>query len=328
MVDMFNFKKNSLIILSIMIVLFFSLGAIHASDDFSSSSDAFISDSVMGDNDLLVNSSSVDSASSDDSIASSGGDGLMDDEVGDVFLRDNSNGEYDSYLVDIHDSNSDMYFSFISHLINDSVLNSSNKTFNLVVNKAQAHIIVSNYNTTYNSTENYTVQVLNTMTNRTIDSVVVCFKVHMASGYKEYNRTTDENGIARMDLSRLSLGTHDVQIFSRDSNVVFNTVSNDVVINKASTIVSAPSVSYKRGTNNYFRVTVRHQASNNLLAGLKITLKIYTGSSYSLYNVTTNANGVASFNTKNLAVGNHNVVISSANNDYQVTGNSSIQITN
>lgn len=45
------------------------------------------------------------------------------------------------------------------------------------------------------------------------------------------------------------------------------------------------------------------------------------------YNVSTNANGVASFNTKNLAVGNHNVVISSASNNYQLSATSTIKIT-
>ena len=219
-------------------------------------------------------------------------------------------------------------YSFTIRFPGTSGYYSSNKTFNLVVNKVQARVVVSSYNTTYNSTENYTVQLINNITNKVIDGVDICFKVYMTNSYKEYNRTTNANGIAQMDLSRMILGSHNVQIFSKDSNVVFSTVSNNAVVNRASTIISAPSVSYKKGTNNYFRVTVRHQSSNNIVAGLKITLKIYTGSSYSLYNVTTNANGVASFNTKNLAVGNHNVIISSASNNYHVTGTSSIQITN
>lgn len=58
-----------------------------------------------------------------------------------------------------------------------------------------------------------------------------------------------------------------------------------------------------------------------------MNLKIYTGANYKSYSVTTNDNGIASFNTKNLAVGDHKVVIESANSKYSVSGTSTITIT-
>lgn len=205
---------------------------------------------------------------------------------------------------------------------------SSTKTFYLTVYKAPARLEISSYNTTFNSSKIYTVKVINNITNRIIDGVTIGFKVYTGSNYKEYNVTTGTDGIARINLSKFSIGNHTVKISSKDPKVVFSTVSRTITINKAHTIVSAPGVTYQKGTNNYFRVTVTHETSGNLLSGLKITLKIYTGSNYNLYNVTTNSNGVASFNTKNLSVGNHSVVISSANSNYYVTASSYIKITN
>ena len=95
---------------------------------------------------------------------------------------------------------------------------------------------------------------------------------------------------------------------------------------KTQTKVSAPAITANQNQTKYFKVTVRNKKTNKTLSGVKISLKVYTGSKFKSYVVTTNKSGVANFNTKALSAGTHNVTISQANHKYIVSGSSKIVI--
>ena len=95
---------------------------------------------------------------------------------------------------------------------------------------------------------------------------------------------------------------------------------------KTQTKVSAPALTANQNQTKYFKVTVRNKKTNKTLSGVKISLKVYTGSKFKSYAVTTNKSGVANFNTKALSAGTHNVTISQANHKYIVSGSSKIVI--
>lgn len=69
-------------------------------------------------------------------------------------------------------------------------------------------------------------------------------------------------------------------------------------------------VAYKK--KSYFKVKVKDDDTNKPLKKFKIKLKIYTKSKSKTYTIKTNSKGIAKFNTKNLKLGDHKVVITSA----------------
>lgn len=69
-------------------------------------------------------------------------------------------------------------------------------------------------------------------------------------------------------------------------------------------------VVYKK--NSYFKVKVKDDDTSKPLKKFNIKLKIYTKSKSKTYTIKTNSKGIAKFNTKNLKLGDHKVVITSA----------------
>ena len=81
-------------------------------------------------------------------------------------------------------------------------------------------------------------------------------------------------------------------------------------------------VTYKK--NNYFKVKVKNDDTDKPVKKLKLKLKVYTKSKSKTYYIKTNSKGVAKFNTKNLGLGNHKIVITSADDSYIVNENAYI----
>ena len=95
---------------------------------------------------------------------------------------------------------------------------------------------------------------------------------------------------------------------------------------KTQTKLSAPNVTRTYGQSGYLKLALRNRNTNNLLKGVKISLRVYTGSTYKNYVVRTNQYGIAYFNTYALDIGNHKVLISPANNRYMISGQTRITI--
>lgn len=95
---------------------------------------------------------------------------------------------------------------------------------------------------------------------------------------------------------------------------------------KIPTIIKAPVVSNQFNQTKYFKVKVKNKKTGNLIANLKIHIKIYTGNKTKTYVIKTDKNGLAKFNTKDLLVGAHKVVLYPATNKYLISAKSTIKI--
>lgn len=133
--------------------------------------------------------------------------------------------------------------------------------------------------------------------------------------------------------------TNDITNTSESNNSKQNTNSTVVpaktqtgdnkqkTVKKISTKTEADKVAFKYKSNNYFKVKVENRYDDDIpIKNVKIKLKIYTGSNSKTYIVKTNSRGIAKFNTKNLKVGSHKVVISSADDRYKISKVSNILI--
>ena len=98
------------------------------------------------------------------------------------------------------------------------------------------------------------------------------------------------------------------------------------IINKINTNVNSPKITanYKQSKN--FKITIKDKFSKKAIAKVKIKIKIYTGKKAKAYILKTNKKGVATFNTKILSLGSHNVIISSWHKNYRINGKSIITI--
>lgn len=97
---------------------------------------------------------------------------------------------------------------------------------------------------------------------------------------------------------------------------------------KIKTDVDADPVIVKHKKNSYFKIKVEDRYDDDVpISKVKLKVKIGTGSKAKTYNVKTNSYGVAKINTKNLKIGTHKVVISSADKKYSISKKSKIIVT-
>lgn len=150
------------------------------------------------------------------------------------------------------------------------------------------------------------------------------YKVYTNGKYKTYTTKTNSKGATTFNIPKtLTAGSHKIVVNLLNTNVK-KTIT--VKIAKAKTTVKAPKVTKRFKKSEYFKVTVKNKATKKVVSNVKVKIKVYTGKKYKTYTVKTNKNGIAKINTKNLKVGKHRVVISSANGNYMIKAGSEITI--
>lgn len=131
----------------------------------------------------------------------------------------------------------------------------------------------------------------------------------------------DEKGIFTYEYYKV--GEYKVVISSKYPKFYkVKTKTVTLIINKAPTTVKALKISAKYKKTKYFKVTVKSKVTNKLLKNTYVKIKI----DKKTYKIKTNNKGTAEFNTKNLKIGKHNVVISSGDNNYIMSAKSLITI--
>ncbi len=90
-----------------------------------------------------------------------------------------------------------------------------------------------------------------------------------------------------------------------------------IKIAKATATISASKLSTYYGSGKYFQVKV--VANKKPVSGIKLSLKVYTGSKSKTVSVVTDENGVAKYDGSKLAVGTHKVVITCPSSNKCVT---------
>ena len=72
------------------------------------------------------------------------------------------------------------------------------------------------------------------------------------------------------------------------------------------------SITVRKGSKQYYRITVINQYTKKALKKFKIKVKVKTNKKWKTYTIKSNSKGVASLSTKKLSAGTHNVLICSA----------------
>lgn len=72
------------------------------------------------------------------------------------------------------------------------------------------------------------------------------------------------------------------------------------------------SITVRKGSKQYYRITVINQYTKKALKKFKIKVKVKTNKKWKTYTIKSNSKGVASLSTKNLSAGTHSVLICSA----------------
>ncbi len=86
------------------------------------------------------------------------------------------------------------------------------------------------------------------------------------------------------------------------------------------TKVKAPQVALKYKKGSYFKIQVEDRYDDDIkIDNVKVKIKVFTGSKSKVYYSKTNSYGIAKLNTKNLKIGAHKVVISSADPKYSIS---------
>ena len=177
------------------------------------------------------------------------------------------------------------------------------------ITKASAVLTPYKLSTTYASGKQFQVKVLNAKTKKVMPNVRLTLKVYTGKKCKTVTVTSDAKGIARYSASALSLGTHKIVASVKDKKFVTATQkASSVKVSKAALRIVAPEVTNSPNTGT-FKATVQNKESGKGMAGVKVSVKVYTGNGYKTYNVKTNSAGVASISTASLAKGVHNVVV-------------------
>ncbi|WP_405264777.1 hypothetical protein, partial [Methanobrevibacter sp.] len=100
-----------------------------------------------------------------------------------------------------------------------------------------------------------------------------------------------------------------------------------ITVKKATAVIKAQklTVALKKGTK--WTITLVNAKTGKPISNMKLTLKVYTGKKYKTVHVTTNSNGVASYQTRGLSKGTHKVVVGAVDSRYNFnTLTSSIKV--
>ena len=159
-----------------------------------------------------------------------------------------------------------------------------------------------------------------TLTNVALSSADGSFRVnneligdpdnHSSGNYYQYSVWDDVS-------SKLMTGQNTELMAVNAGTSTYASLKNVLSVMKAKsaveTIVTANALFTRYDSGNAFTVTVV-DANNNPVKGLELMLKVYTGKTSKKYFVTTNDEGVASFDlASNLDIGIHDVAVSSPN---------------
>ena len=101
----------------------------------------------------------------------------------------------------------------------------------------------------------------------------------------------------------------------------------NINVKKATAVIKAEKITVALKKGAKWTITLINSKTKNPIGNMKLTLMVYTGKKYKKVYVTTNSNGVASYQTKGLSKGAHKVVVSGSDSRYDFnTLTSSIKV--
>lgn len=180
---------------------------------------------------------------------------------------------------------------------------------NFVIGKTYLTFIPTKLSTSYASGKYFTVKVKNMYTKHLMKDVKLKLKVYTGKSFKTYSVATDSKGVAKFDVSKLSLGSHKVTINNANKNMDGFEKTSQITITKAKLSIAAPKISANHTTASTFKITVKNKETNKAMSGVKATIKVWSGKTYKTFTVKINKNGQASISTEGLNIADYNVDI-------------------
>ena len=122
------------------------------------------------------------------------------------------------------------------------------------------------------------------------------------------------------------------EVESTQDSVVVEDTSAEVTsepqkaVKKIPTDVDADEVMAVKGKNSYFKVEVENERTDSPVKNIKLNVKVVSKSKSKVFVIKTNSRGIAKLNTKSLGLGDHKVIITSADVKYKISKKSKIFI--
>lgn len=120
-----------------------------------------------------------------------------------------------------------------------------------------------------------------------------------------------------LTVSGLAVGEYTLRV-TTTPDAYHNAVDGDlpIKVNQATAVIKASSVTVALKKGALWTISLVDSKTGNPISNMELTLYVYTGSKYATVKVTTNANGVASYQTKGLGQGTHKVVVTGSHPGY------------
>lgn len=292
-----NYKKG-IIIFSIMLVLFITIGTISASEN---SSEEFMLQDSQFDEDVINSDDITEDISADNSDANVLG------ESSEEILSSNSNdSEILSAPAGSDAGNNDVQYGVHeSTHAKCSALTQKYSSGNIVY-KVSLYDIVSYDGVKYKQPKY----------GDTVD-----LRVYTGSTYKTYHGKVGNDGKASVNIPNLAIGTHKVVVYY--ANVKLATSSIKVI--KSTTKVYAPVKTIKHKKNTYYKIKVL-DSHRNPAKKVLLKVKVFTGSKSKTYSIKTTSKGIAKLKTRGLSLGNHKITIKTKDKRYKLSKTTKIVI--
>ena len=180
---------------------------------------------------------------------------------------------------------------------------------NFIIGKTYLTFSQSKLSTSYASGKYFTVKVKNMYTKHLMKDVKVKLKVYTGKSFKSYIITSDSKGVARFDVSKLSLGSHKVIINNANKNMDAFEKTSSITLTKAKLTIQAPKITANHTGTSTFKITIKNKETKKAMSGVKATVKVWSAKNYKTITVKTNKNGQASISTEGLNIASHKVEI-------------------
>lgn len=199
------------------------------------------------------------------------------------------------------------------------------------IDKIKATLNAKKFTTTYDSQNWFRVALVDSETGFSMEERSIRFKVFTGKSSKEYVKISyddeEDGAYASLYIDKdYSIGKHKVEIVSLSKYYDVENLTTYITVNKAKTVVKAPTVKAKYKKSKKFTVKVKNKASYLNVKGIVVKIKVYTGKKSTTFKVKTDKKGVAQINTKKLKRGTHKVKITSGDKRYVISKKSKIII--
>ena len=191
------------------------------------------------------------------------------------------------------------------------------KLGNIKIKNAPATITLKKLTTSYTAKKYYQIKVTNSKTKRGIANVRLMVKVYTNGKAKKMHLTTDSKGIARFSTSNLDVGRHKVVVSEVSKAVSAKSKTSEIKVTKAPTtfLDEVGAMYIKKG--GIYNIAVFNKNTENVIKGVKLTVKIYTDKKVHTYVVKTGKYG-ADIDLGFLGLGIYKVVVKfDGNSRYQ-----------